>query len=45
MNKISKKEYNKLLQLVIGVIIVITILGYIAFRLDKKDVDDNKEKN
>tara|TARA_B100001094_G_scaffold293998_1_gene314279 strand:+ start:131 stop:640 length:510 start_codon:yes stop_codon:yes gene_type:complete len=45
MNKISKKEYNKLLQLVIGVILVITILGYIAFKMYKKNADDDEEKN
>ena len=39
MNKIGKKEYNKLLQLIIAVIIIITILGYIAFELYKKDAD------
>ena len=38
MNKIGKKEY-KLLQLIIAVIVIITILGYIAFELYKKDAD------
>jgi hypothetical protein len=47
MNKISKKEQSKLLQLVIGVIIIITLLCYYAFnsqqvydkKLDKKPQD------
>ena len=41
MNKISKKEYNKLLQLIIAVIIIITILGYIAFDLHKRNVEED----
>tara|TARA_B100001094_G_scaffold221880_1_gene215941 strand:+ start:221 stop:724 length:504 start_codon:yes stop_codon:yes gene_type:complete len=41
MNKISKKEYNKLLQLLFVVIIIITILGYISFKLDKEDDEPN----
>ena len=45
MNKISKKEYNKLLQLIIAVIIIITILGYIAFKLYKEDADKDESND
>ena len=43
MNKISKKQYDKLLQLIIVVIIIITILGYIAFDLHKKNAEKDDD--
>ena len=42
MNKISKKDNIKLLQLVIAVIIIITLLGYISFKLYKEDADKDE---
>ena len=39
MNKISKDQ-SKLLQLIIGVVFIITILGNIAFKLYKEQDDD-----
>jgi nitrogen fixation-related uncharacterized protein len=43
MNKISKNDQTKLFQLIIGVIIIITILGYIAFKQYNDDTDDDED--